>query len=241
MFIQSDKVRDYIFPIATANAIPDIVVQKIIGVQATKRILGSAFFIGNQGFALTANHVIRGSESERLIAMFSLPSGEWQVFEITGYEAHPSEDVAIIKIENNTWKSPFCISDSSIHASTQYHLFGYPDDTTLELIAHNQVLLRPDLVYNEGYVRRRFTGDLPSIQGSSFIELSEVAGTGVSGAPVIRGRTPTSEVIGVYIGEKINERATSVSYAVRAESFIDWVPNLLGKSVLEESRNFFTA
>jgi hypothetical protein len=44
-------------------------------------------------------------------------------------------------------------------------------------------------------------------------------------------------VIGIYVGEKINERVTSVSYAVREESFRNWIPGILGKSILEESQN----
>jgi hypothetical protein len=104
-------------------------------------------------------------------------------------------------------------------------------------VAGNQVVVRPDLVYNEGYVRRRYTGELPAIYGTSFFELSEVAGTGASGAPVCKITAPAWDVIGIYVGEKINDRATSVSYAVRVESFRSWVPEILGKSVLDESQN----
>jgi len=229
MFSQSDAIRDYVFPIASAEKRDDRI--------AVKRVLGSAFLIGSEGFALTAKHVISGYETETLIAIFALQSGGWFGFDITARESHPSEDVALVKLNNAPWKSFFRLSNSVEHASCKYRLFGYPDDATFELVVGNQALMRPDLVYNEGYVRRRYTGELPAIQGTSFFELSEVAGAGASGAPVCKITAPIWEVIGIYVGEKINDRATSVSYAVREEAFRDWAPIILGKSVLEESKN----
>jgi hypothetical protein len=124
-----------------------------------------------------------------------------------------------------------------LDASERYRLFGYPDDATYELLDGNKALMRPDLVYNEGYIRRRYVSPLPSVEGTAFYELSEVAGSGASGAPVCKFTHPVWEVIGIYVGERINERATSVSYAVREQAFRNWVPKILGKSILEESRN----
>lgn len=229
MFKQSGAIRDYIFPIASAEKIGNEI--------TIKRILGTGFLIGSQGFALTAKHVIAGSENEALIAIFALQTGGWFAYEITARESYSSEDVALIKLDGGTWTSFFRLSNSTEHASCKYRLFGYPDDATFELIAGNRAVTRPDLVYNEGYIRRRYTGELPAIKGTSFFELSEIAGTGASGAPVCKITAPIWEVIGIYVGEKINDRATSVSYAVREEAFRNWIPEILGKSVLEESQN----
>ena len=204
---------------------------------AVKQVLGTAFLIGSQGFALTAKHVIACSEAERLIAIFALQSGGWFGYEITAREVHSTEDVALVKLDGTPWKSFFRLSNSVEHASCKYRLWGYPNDTTFELMVSNQAVVRPDLIYNEGYIRRRFTGELPAIQGTSFFELSEVAGTGASGAPVCKITAPVWEVIGIYVGEKINDRATSVSYAVREDSFRSWVPGILGKTILDESQN----
>jgi Trypsin-like peptidase domain len=228
MFKQSDAIRDYIFPIASAEMRGNDM--------AVKRVLGTAFLIGSQGFALTANHVIAGSQDEKLIAIFALQSGGWFGYVITARESYPSEDVALVKLDGAPWKSFFRLSNSVEHASCKYRLFGYPDDATFELVVGNQAVSRPDLVYNEGYIRRRYTGELPAIKGTSFFELSEVAGTGASGAPICKVTDPVWELIGIYVGEKINDRATSVSYAVREETFRGWVPEILGKSVLEESQ-----
>jgi hypothetical protein len=56
MFSQGNYVRDYIFPIITA--------QMVDSEQNVKRMLGTGFLIGNQGFALTAKHVIVGFVAE---------------------------------------------------------------------------------------------------------------------------------------------------------------------------------
>jgi hypothetical protein len=231
MFIQSDAIRDYVLPIASAE---------IIDGKTKLTILGSAFLIGSQGFALTARHVILNSENAKLIAMFTPQSGGWFAVDITAREMHPSEDVALVEldeIDGTSWKSFFRLSNSFENASCKYRLWGYPDDATFELIANNQVLIRPDLVYNEGYIRRRYTGAVPAIRGTSFFELSEIAGTGASGGPVYKFTKPVWDVIGVYVGEKINDRGTSVSYAVREEAFRNWEPTILGKSILAESQN----
>jgi len=232
MFTQSDAIRDYIFPIATAERRASEI--------AIKRILGSGFFIGNRGFALTAKHVICGSESERKIAMFADPEGGWSGYEIVSSVMHSDEDVALLKFDGGPWKSFFRLSNSNEYSSCKYRLFGYPDDTTYESTEGGQAVVRPDLIYNEGYVRRRFTGKLPLMQGCSFYELSEIAGSGCSGAPVCKFTAPEWDVIGIYVGEKLNDRSTSVSYAVREEAFRDWAPEILGVSVFEESQNTYT-
>ncbi len=70
--------------------------------------------------------------------------------------------------------------------------------------------------------------------------MSEVAGPGCSGSPIFKFGTGIWNVIGMYMGDKINDRATSVSYAVREDAFRDWVPLILGVSMLVESQNVST-
>lgn len=228
MFTQSDAIRDYVFPIATAARKPSGIV--------VKRILGTGFLIGNQGFALTAKHVIFESEAEHLIAIFALSTGGWFSYEVISREMHPEEDVAVLKLSGGPWKSFFRLSNTAEYSSCKYRLFGYPEDTTYECTEGGKAVIRPDLIYNEGYVRRRFNGELPLMLGCSFFELSEVAGSGCSGAPVFKYTRPEWDVIGIYVGEKLNDRATSVSYAVREEAFREWEPKILGVSVFEESQ-----
>jgi hypothetical protein len=227
-FVQSGAVRDYIFPVALCRRSGD-------GEFAVDQVIGTAFFIGNRGFALTAGHVVP-DKSALLVGMFVL-GGSWHGFTIPEWELHPKEDVAILKVSEGPWKSFFRLSNTDEHASCKYRLFGYPEDTTHEMVEGGRTLIRPDMIYNEGYIRRRFSSTLPAMTGQSFFELSEVAGRGCSGSPVCKLTAPIWEVIGIYIGEKINDRATSVSYAVREDSFRDWKPEMLGCSILDESKN----
>jgi Trypsin-like peptidase domain len=232
VFRQSNVLRDFVFPLAS--------LERTTSERNIKKILGSAFLIGNRGFALTAKHVLADSCKGHIAGMFVVPTGNWVGFQVIGYELHPSEDVAIVQLDSlndDIWQSPFCLANSVAYASGKYRLFGYPDDTTFERAENGHALIRPDMIYNEGYIRRRYTGRVPSLLGSSFLELSEIAGTGSSGAPVFKFSKPLLEVIGIYVGEKTNDRSTSVSYAVREEAFRDWVPQILGTSLLEESRN----
>ena len=39
---------------------------------------------------------------------------------------------------------------------------------------------------------------------------------------------------GVYVGERTNDRATSVGYAVPVEDLGDWIPEPVGRSLAEE-------
>ncbi len=217
---------------------------------------GTAFLIGNRGFALTAKHVIAG-KSKPLAALTMAQASGWTWVNIVASEMHPSEDVAIIKLDPGSCKSGFQLSGSVEMASSRYRIFGYPGDATrLETVSGEF----PDLVYTEGYIRRRYsaslypaTGPLPppgtaQVSGTSFFELSEIAGTGTSGGPVFDLAAPMA-VIGIYSAEKHTPRVIaagdkpvtqliSVSYAVRDDAFRDWKPAMLGgKTVLEESQN----
>ncbi|HEY4689090.1 MAG TPA: serine protease [Candidatus Acidoferrales bacterium] len=231
MFIQSDRIRDYVFPIVTVAAEP------AGGGMAVQSFLGTGFLIGNRGYALTASHVLAGHESISKVGMFAPETGGWLSIAIQAEEAHPTEDVAALKLEGGPWKSFFRLSNTWEGSSCKYRMFGYPEDVTYELERNGKAILRPDLIYAEGYVRRRIAHRIPTLKGISFFELSEVAGPGCSGSPIFKFGAGMWDVIGIYVGEKLNERATSVSYAVREDAFRDWVPGVLGIPVLAESQN----
>ena len=68
-----------------------------------------------------------------------------------------------------------------------------------------------------------------------------MAGPGCSGSPVYINNHRVWDVIGIYVGEKSTSKGgftTSISYAVREDSFRDWKPAILGKSILEESQDY---
>lgn len=218
-------IRDYVFPIVTINENDGI-----------ERFLGTGFLIGNKAFGLTAAHVINGFDKKKLAALF-VRDNKWIYHWIVDTEIHPSEDVALIKLNLDKMPSIFELEYKDDFSSCRYSLWGYPEDVAQELHAHGSVLTNPDLIYNEGYVRRRISHNFDAFKGGEFFELNEVAGAGVSGGPVYKGRPHQSWlVIGIYIGERLNERSTSVSYAVRVDAFRDWVPKILGTSLIEESK-----
>lgn len=226
------------------------------GVAKIVSTYGTAFLIGNRGFALTAKHVIAG-KAKPLAGLTMAAASGWIWANIVAGETHPSEDVAIIKLNPGACTSGFQLSSSVEMASSRYQIFGYPGDATRLESAQGEF---PDMVYTEGYIRRRFsaslyptTGPLPNtgsaqVTGTSFFELSQIAGTGTSGGPVFDLAKPMA-VIGIYSAEKHTPHVitsgdqpitqlTSVSYAVRDDAFRDWKPAMLGgRSILEESQN----
>lgn len=216
---------------------------------------GTAFHIGNHGYALTAKHVVAG-RPKPLSALTMAMEGGWTAVNVVASESHPTEDVAILKLGPGSCKAGFQLSNSIEMASARYRIYGYPGDATRIEIASGEF---PDLVYTEGYIRRRYSASLhapaasmPStgsalVSGTSFFELSQIAGLGTSGAPVF-SLADSMEVIGIYsaekhtphviaTGDKHITQLTSVSYAIRDDAFRNWKPAMLGgKTVLEESK-----
>lgn len=238
MFLQRDFVRDFVFPIVMVSS------SGRGGELSYNKFLGTGFLIGKRGFAITASHVI-GEFSKDIAAMFVSQENTWVIFLIQNIEHHPSEDICLLKLPANSWKSPFKMRKEWEGASRDYLMFGYPVDVLHEdlsrMDAYSRVTPRPDLIYTKGYIRRRLTMDLriPGVRGENFFELSEIGGKGCSGAPVFM-KTPERawDVLGIYVGEKLNDVSTSVSFATRADSFRDWVPSILGKTIQEESDDY---
>jgi hypothetical protein len=238
MFTQTGKIADYVFPLVKAK-------RNAAGHYDYEELIGTGFIIGQGGFALTAAHVIEQcfddlKDDGVIIALFWGGAG-WYVSEIHIHEKHPTEDVGIIKLSPGNWKSIMTISDEPEYSACEYQCWGYPHETAKEVQQlYQDVIERPDLIFTQGYVRRRITRELyPTMifRGTQFYELSEQVGGGNSGAPVVLKKSIGQEywkVLGIYIGEKVNG---NISYAVRSESFYSWVPNILQKSILEESEN----
>ena len=233
---QSDRIRDYVFPLVEVSE-PDEA-----GSVSLERFLGTAFFIGQQNFAMTASHV---AKSERCAGALVLPDNSWLAVRVQAVEVHPEHDVAVLACnppdDVHTWNSIVSGAlDPSPYGGMPYHLHGYPDDAYYELVREGgDRRARPDLIYSAGHVRRRITGDfaIPQVSGSRLIELSSVAGGGCSGSPIFPRGVPNRsgwELAGVYVGERINDRATSVGYGVPIAEFADWEPDLVGHSIRQE-------
>jgi hypothetical protein len=242
MFNQTGAIQDYVFPLCKATK--DINTKQY----AYKELIGTGFLIGNNGYALTAAHVIdqlledKKSDEDVIVGLFQSDS-EWNVFEILQHEKHPTEDVGIIRIQGENWKSFLTVTDLPQNSACEYHCWGYPHEIAKELRKLDENALdRPELVYTQGYIRRRISRELyPTLiyRGVQFYEVSETIGGGASGGPIIKkivisiGK-PVWQVIGIYIGEREDR---NIGYAVRAEAFANWVPTILKKRIIEEATN----
>lgn len=229
MFAQSDNLslRDYVFPLCTGEKSDNGI--------SFGRFLGSGFLIGQNAYAITAAHVIEGVK-EDIFAMFVNENNQWLAFKVAESEIHPEEDVAIIKTECHTLKSFLCLNNAFETQSQQYKQFAYPDDMMHELSDLGKAIGRPDMIYLQGYIRRRINHPIPQMRGKSFFELNQVGGNGCSGSPIFKiDQSRKWRVMGVYVGERLNDRGTSVSYAVREDAIREWTPQLLGHSILVEA------
>ncbi|WP_426026426.1 hypothetical protein [Brevundimonas sp. TSRC1-1] len=222
--IKTQSVRDFVFPIGTVE-------------NGLFTLNGTAFFIGGDGVAVTAGHVCRDlATGNDPVALFATENGFFPI-RVLDFEQHPNEDVAVIKLEGS-WHSIIEVSVASENASCEYELWGYPERVAHEIrsSARNAEdaanAVRPDLIYNKGYVRRRISQPMPVsvYTGECFYELSEVAGSCCSGAPVIkRQRTPGPwRAFGGYIGEETASGHNSVGFSTRFDAIASWIPRLVG-------------
>jgi hypothetical protein len=242
-FSQTDNIRDHIFPLVKVKITESKYIEGL-------DLIGTGFLIGSRGHGLTAAHVIEQcfnelEKNEAVVAIFWNMFSEFVAFQVTAHEKHPTEDVGILKLSHDDFYSILEISDTYQNASCEYTCWGYPKEIAEEIKklykdAHQQ----PDLIYTQGYIRRRITRELfPTMifRGTQFYELSEQVGEGNSGGPVIWRKSVGShkwQIIGIDIGEKEEGK---ISYAVRADAFFGWRPTLLkGITVREESKSHRT-
>jgi len=197
--------------------------------------LGTGFLTGGRGYALTAAHVVRGRNEGQIIAAFADQSGGWWAAAVHEYSVYENEDVALLRLAGGPWRSFFRLSNTFETASRNYQMFGYPEDVANEIVEGGSVAHRPDLIYAQGYIRRRISREIPSMTGTQFFEVSEVVGQGCSGSPLFLNRSGVYAVVGIYVGELLTERGTSRAFAVREDAFRDWRPPIIDRTVLEES------
>ncbi len=199
---------------------------------------GTAFLVGENGHAITAAHVIDALQQDGAPVVLFADKANWHVVDLVNLESHPEEDVGIVQLNGGPWYSIIQISSNVEHSSCEYELWAYPETVAHELRAEtaNPNHVRPELIYDRGYVRRRITRQLPiSIyRGKAFYELNIVSGACCSGAPIIKRnrKSRTWESFAIYVGENTADARAMVSYATRFDALVDWVPKILGQPIV---------
>ena len=225
---QNDEVRSSVFPVASLD--PG-------DTSKVKQFCGTGFFIGSRGFGMSAAHVATlGAPS---LCALMVRNSTWFGFEIRDIEHHPLHDIAVFSVApatDNSWRGAPRGSVDDTRASFGYSLWGYPQDTYIETIQDHGAP-RPDLIYSAGHVRRRLSNIThPGIRGDTFLELSQVAGLGCSGGPLFGINLAQANLLlaGIYVGERLDQKATSVGYGVPFSAFGNWSPGLLGRTIRAE-------
>lgn len=236
---RGDYVADQILPLVTVSETHDGL--------AVGRFLGSCFRIGRTGHAITAAHVLDGVADRVAVLVFQEEREKggrlgWEARGVGAWEPHHVEDVAVLRIEDISWRTFLQLGDKHVTQGFRYRQLAYPADVAHELIEGHAVRFRPNLVYVEGYIRRRMSGiPVPAIRGEHLFEVSTAAGLGASGSPLIDVSPGERwDVVGVYVGQRVTEGEDPVrlGYAARADAFREWTPDLLaGRTVLDDSRS----
>ncbi|RYY65368.1 MAG: serine protease, partial [Chitinophagaceae bacterium] len=134
---------------------------------------GTGFLIDVKGLVVTSAHVVSGA---RNIAVQSTSGADYVARVVFSDE---SRDLAILKIEDNSYKAPatlpYALRKAGADISEPVFTLGYP---------------RNDIVYGEGYLAARtgYNGDTLSCQ------IAIAANPGNSGGPILNHN---GEVIGV--------------------------------------------
>jgi hypothetical protein len=204
------------------------------------QLIGTCFLIGSRGYALTAAHVLEQMTLRFAHVLFS-KGGDWDASLIERYEIHPTEDIGILQLDlPRPIASPITFAETDPYPNAEYSMWAHPEEVAYEFKYHNKPIdfldFRPSPVYFKGYLGRKIDySPNPSYgpsKGSSFYEVSEIAGACSSGSPLSTLDDPYA-VFAIYAGE---ERAgRKCGYAANLTKVIKWVPQMLGKTIVQES------
>lgn len=224
-------IRDYVLPI--------VEIEKQDSVMKIKKFCGTCFLVNGSQNAITCKHI---TENKNNLFVLSVQNGKWVPIKITKSIEHETEDVAVIEFENFKIlpdDSFFELVNSQEYSSRQYAQWSYPEDVVYEIFdsESNSSVIRPDLVYLQGYIRRRLNnkGIMPNVHSLSLYELSELGIGGCSGSPIVKYPTSVGsnwEVIGIYCAFRTTEMYGSkvqLGYAVRMETVYNWISDNLLK------------
>lgn len=196
------------------------------------QLIGTGFLLGGHAIGVTAAHVLPADTTN--VFAWRVVGGESKAQPLDCVERHPSVDLAVFRLPSiDADESPLEFRDAKVVGGTAYVQWGYPVDAAYREPSAGTVPSRvsPEPVFVRGYVRRRYDHELPlaEVPGTQFLELSELAGRGASGSPVMSeqdARRQRWHVLGVYVGENLSLDVDRppVSYALRCDAFSGWRP-----------------
>ncbi|WP_264045535.1 S1 family peptidase [Methylobacterium flocculans] len=228
-------IYDFVLPVCNLKF------ENEVALESSSYLAGTSFLIGKRGFGITAAHVItQTNENERFVIVNH--DGKEYAVPIGDVEAHPTEDIAIFKLDDlpDERVSYIKIENTEEHPPCDYIMWGYPEIISEEVqnmqLEDHFLKFRPDIVCFKGYVRRKIdfspNPNLSMYQGEWFFEVSDIGGSCVSGSPLFK-YGDQSRVMGVYIAESSSGR--KCGYATVLESLADWSPVLLGTTIGAEA------
>jgi len=147
----------------------------------TYRTGGTGFLIDQKGYIVTNAHVVEGANN------IAVQNAGGKEFTVSLVFTDVQRDLAILKVEDNAFKSPapipYSIKKSSADIAEPIYTLGYPQ--------------RTDIVYGEGYLAAKtgFNGDTLSFQ------IAIAANPGNSGSPILNHN---GEVVGILSARQIS-------------------------------------
>lgn len=102
-------------------------------------IVGTGFLVAEgRGLGVTATHVAKVLENHptaAAVALFVQVSGKWEALPILKFDPHPVEDVALFRVIDDDYFSPFTVAADQHYSSAPYELWGYPEDVHYDRMA----------------------------------------------------------------------------------------------------------
>jgi len=201
-----------------------------------KKFLGTGFLIGDNGFLMTATHVIKSFEIKELYAL-SVMNQKWFLLSFCNKIDHSIEDISMLKIQVTSklpkmWSSFVVPANSWEGPSLHFELWGYSNITAYQYTN----CFQPQLCYEEGYIVKRLTdpeNPNPLLKGKNFFETNLVGYKGYSGSPIIsrtRKRSDAKwEMIGIYLGDyttTIGDEKLARGIICREDGIRDWLKDI---------------
>ncbi len=160
---------------------------------------GTGFAISNNGYIATNAHVIKGADSIHVV------SHEGRSLKARIVYKDPECDLAVLKIEDSTFKMPplpFALSSKAAPLGEEIYTLGYP---------------RNEIVYGKGYISAEtgFEGD------SSSYQLTLPVNPGNSGGPLIDAQ---GYILGIISGKQ--SASDNIAFAVKSTSLLNMIDSL---------------